>query len=93
MSTTEQPKKVTAPRALHTHLDDLSDSLSGGEVLAADGDLDGVVEELVGQLPDVVGPGGAKEARLALRRCLRQDAADVPLEAEKMIKFYSEPRI
>ena len=50
-----------------TDLDDLGEPGAGGEVVAADGDLDGSLEEAVGQLPHVIRPRGGEERCLEWR--------------------------
>ena len=47
-----------------TDLDDLSDAEVGGELERSDGDLNEVLEVLLGELLDLLGPGGTEHERL-----------------------------
>ena len=67
---------------LLAHLDDLLDVRVGGEELrVADGDVNVVADEVLGQLAHLLGPRGAEHGRLAVGSDLLDDLAYLGLEA------------
>ena len=62
-------------------LDVLRDVLVRGELERADGDLVEVLEEVVGHVADLLGPGRGPHERLAVRPDLAHDLAELGLEA------------
>ena len=61
-------------------LDDLVNTVVGGQVSGTDVDLNVVVKEVRGQLTDLLGPGGGPHASLTVRANLANDLTDLRLE-------------
>jgi len=66
---------------LRDHLNDLSDAVVGGEIHGANVNLDEIVEELRSEIADFLGPRRRPHQGLTIRTDLRNDLADLRLEA------------
>lgn len=53
--------------AVHADVDNLQDVVVGAELQSADVDLDVVLQEVLGELTDLLRPGGAPHQRLSVR--------------------------
>lgn len=71
---------LVALLGLIANLNDLCNAVVGGQVHGTDVDLDEVVEEILGEVADLLGPGGRPHESLTVRANLADDLANLGLK-------------